>query len=120
MTGNTLPVIVVGDMNDGPDAVTTQLLLGPPDGDPHRPDKGDDVRLYNLSDQIPQDHRYSRIFNGQKELIDHILLSRESCSAFNRWTLTHVALPRSQQTPPYGPTLSSRITRRCTLAFKLP
>jgi endonuclease/exonuclease/phosphatase family metal-dependent hydrolase len=77
MNGNTLPLIVLGDMNDGPDAVTTQMLLGPPDGDPHRVDKGDDVRLYNLSDQIPADHRYSRIFNGRPELIDHILVSRE-------------------------------------------
>ena len=76
-TGNTTPQILLGDLNDEPEAQTTQILLGPPDGDPHRPDKGDDVRLYNLADQIPAPHRFSRIFRGHGELIDHILVSHE-------------------------------------------
>jgi endonuclease/exonuclease/phosphatase family metal-dependent hydrolase len=76
-TGNETPQILLGDLNDEPEAVTTQILLGPLDGDPHRPDKGDDVRLYNLADHIPEAHRFSRIYRGTHELIDHILVSHE-------------------------------------------
>lgn len=36
-----MPTIVCGDLNDGPDAVTTTLLAGPDDGHIDRPDKGD-------------------------------------------------------------------------------
>jgi endonuclease/exonuclease/phosphatase family metal-dependent hydrolase len=75
MIGNQTPLLLVGDLNDSPDAVTTQILLGPLDGDPTRPDQGDDVRLYNLADKIPEADRYTRIFNGQHELIDHVLVS---------------------------------------------
>jgi endonuclease/exonuclease/phosphatase family metal-dependent hydrolase len=77
MTGNQTPLVLLGDLNDESEAQTTQILLGPPDGDPRRPDKGDDVRLYDLSDEIPEAHRFSRIFHGRRELIDHILVSHE-------------------------------------------
>jgi endonuclease/exonuclease/phosphatase family metal-dependent hydrolase len=71
-----VPVVLTGDMNDGPEAVTTSILAGPEDGDPERPDKGDPVRLYNLADRIPARRRYSRLYNGRRELIDHIFVSR--------------------------------------------
>ena len=71
-----VPVVVTGDMNDAPEAVTTSILTGPQDGDPERPDKGDPVRLYNLADRIPAKRRYSRVYRGRGELIDHILVSR--------------------------------------------
>jgi hypothetical protein len=61
-------------------AATTQMLYGPPGsqygtGGFSQPDKGDAWRLWNLAPQIPEDHRYSRIFEGQRELIDHMLIS---------------------------------------------
>ncbi|MEW2330615.1 endonuclease/exonuclease/phosphatase family protein [Micromonospora chersina] len=68
-----MPTILCGDLNDGPDAVTTVLLEGPADGDVHRPDKGDAVRLYNLGRRLPPARAYSRIYQGRGELIDHIL-----------------------------------------------
>jgi hypothetical protein len=38
------------------------------------PDQGDGSRLWNLAPQIPVEHQLlSRIFEGQGELIDHIL-----------------------------------------------
>jgi hypothetical protein len=40
-----------------------------------RPDAGDVWRLWNLAPRIPEAHRYSRIFSGRRELIDHILIS---------------------------------------------
>ncbi|MFF4879657.1 MULTISPECIES: endonuclease/exonuclease/phosphatase family protein [unclassified Micromonospora] len=71
------PTVVCGDLNDGPDAVTTTLLAGPDDGDIDRPDKGDPVRLYNLAPLLPPGRAYSRIYQGRGELIDHILVSRD-------------------------------------------
>jgi endonuclease/exonuclease/phosphatase family metal-dependent hydrolase len=78
--GQNRAVIILGDLNDEPLAATTQILLGPPGseiGTPGelRPDKGDAWRLWNLAPRIPEAHRYSRIFNGRRELIDHILVS---------------------------------------------
>ncbi|MEU4477893.1 endonuclease/exonuclease/phosphatase family protein [Micromonospora sp. NPDC023966] len=72
-----VPTILCGDLNDGPDAVTTTLLIGPSDGDIDRPDKGDPVRLYNLGPLLPTGRAYSRIYQGRGELIDHILVSRD-------------------------------------------
>lgn len=75
-------LIVEGDMNDVENAVTTQILQGPCGSEIgkcgfNRPDKGDDTRLFNLAPCIPEERRYSRIYNGCKELIDHILVSQE-------------------------------------------
>ncbi|MEU1813174.1 endonuclease/exonuclease/phosphatase family protein [Micromonospora aurantiaca (nom. illeg.)] len=52
-----MPTILCGDLNDGPDAITTVLLEGPADGDVNRPDKGDAVRLYNLGRRLPPNPR---------------------------------------------------------------
>ncbi len=79
---NTTRLILLGDMNDEPEAATTQILLGPSGSEIctpgfDKPDKGDDVRLFNLTPLIPERHRYSRLHEGQPELIDHILVSEE-------------------------------------------
>ncbi len=84
LEGNKLhPLIVLGDMNDGLEAATTQILLGPGGSQFDapaafdKPDKGDDARLFNLGYFIPEGRRYSRNYQGHKELIDHILVSEE-------------------------------------------
>jgi predicted extracellular nuclease len=77
MADDTLPTVLLGDMNDDPGAITTELLQGPPDSDAARPDQGDDVRLNNLADWLPGMHNYSRMFKDQRELIDHILVSQD-------------------------------------------
>ena len=77
-------VILLGDLNDGPAAATTEMLYGPSGSQPDvgqpgtgfdKPDEGDAQRLFNVTGLIPPDRRYSRIFQGKKELIDHILVS---------------------------------------------
>jgi predicted extracellular nuclease len=78
--GSARNLILVGDLNDQPQAATTQILYGPPGsqiGTPgfKRPDKADAVRLWNLAALIPEDERYSRVYEGQPELIDHILVN---------------------------------------------
>ena len=74
-------VIVLGDLNDEPAAGTTQILLGPPGSEIgtagyDRPDRGDATRLWNLAPLIPAEHRFTRVFSGRRELIDHVLASR--------------------------------------------
>lgn len=75
-------VILLGDMNDEANAATTQILLGPGGSEIgtrgfSRSDQGDDTRLFNLASLIPEERRYSRIYQGNKELIDHIFVSQE-------------------------------------------
>lgn len=78
--GVTRPVVLAGDMNDEVDAATTQILNGPPGSEIgtlgfDRPDNGDTTRLFNLAPRIPEADRYSRIYRGRRELIDHIFAS---------------------------------------------
>jgi hypothetical protein len=78
--GQTTPALLVGDMNDEPEAATTQILLGPPGSEIGTagetiPDNGDAARLFNLAPKLPPEQHYSRIYRGRKELIDHILVS---------------------------------------------
>jgi Endonuclease/Exonuclease/phosphatase family len=54
------PLVLTGDLNDTPEAATTQVLLGPPGseigtGGFDQPDKGDPQRLWNLADHMPRD-----------------------------------------------------------------
>lgn len=72
-------VVVLGDFNDGPEAATTQLLYGPPGSEIgtagfERPDGGDGQRLWNLAARILEGQRFSRVYRGRGELIDHILV----------------------------------------------
>lgn len=74
------PLVLCGDLNDTVQAATTQLLLGPPGSEINtasfeHPDKGDAQRLWNLAPLMPAGKDYTRINNGRKELIDHILVS---------------------------------------------
>jgi predicted extracellular nuclease len=80
LTGGVQNLVVLGDMNDTELAATTQILYGPDGsqlGTPgfDRPDAGDASRLWNIASRIPDGHRFSRLHGGDRELIDHILLS---------------------------------------------
>jgi endonuclease/exonuclease/phosphatase family metal-dependent hydrolase len=83
LTGNAnTPLIVLGDLNDVPEAQTSLLLNGPPGSELgtsgfSRPDQGDDMRLFNVAAAIPENRRFSRIHRGRKELLDQILGSEE-------------------------------------------
>jgi endonuclease/exonuclease/phosphatase family metal-dependent hydrolase len=80
--GQNRAVIVLGDLNDEPEAATTQILHGPPGseigtGGYDQPDQGDGQRLWNLAPRIPEPERYTRIYRGRPELIDHIMASHQ-------------------------------------------
>lgn len=81
-------VVVLGDLNDGPEAATTQILYGPPGSQPRGPedatqasgafqraDEEDDQRLFNVTKLVPENIRWTRRHDGQNELLDHILAS---------------------------------------------
>ncbi|WP_414570116.1 endonuclease/exonuclease/phosphatase family protein [Nostoc sp. CCY 9925] len=75
-------LIVLGDLNDVPSAATTQILHGPSGSEINTRgfnllDEGDDTRLFNLAPLIDEKRRYSRIYQNNKELIDHIFVSQE-------------------------------------------
>lgn len=77
-----VPLVLLGDLNDVPEAQTSLLLLGPPGSEIgtrgfNRADAGDDARLFNLAALIPANRRYSRIHYGREELLDQILVSEE-------------------------------------------
>ncbi len=79
--GRERALLVVGDLNDTPEAATTSLLLGPGGSEigtagALRPDAGDGARLWNLAPLIPEAERFSRVYRGRGELIDHVLVSR--------------------------------------------
>jgi endonuclease/exonuclease/phosphatase family metal-dependent hydrolase len=67
---------VLGDLNDEVEAATTQIVnaeIGTSGFD--RPDNGEAQRLWNLAPRIPAEQRFSRIYRGRQELIDHIFVS---------------------------------------------
>jgi endonuclease/exonuclease/phosphatase family metal-dependent hydrolase len=96
--------VLLGDLNDGPEAASTQILLGPEDLDASRADAGDATRLYNLVlpipgpqgtkgdvAMVPPERRFSRRFNGRGELIDHVLASRHLLGAYAGGRFTGLA-----------------------------
>ena len=75
-------VAVLGDLNDGAAAATTEILYGPTGSKIetrgfHMADAGDVQRLWNLSGLIPAERRFSRVHAGHGEMLDHILVSEE-------------------------------------------
>jgi endonuclease/exonuclease/phosphatase family metal-dependent hydrolase len=76
------PLLLLGDLNDVPEAQTSLILNGPPGSEIgtrgfNIPDKGDAARLFNLAPTIPASDRVSRRHRGRGELIDQILASVE-------------------------------------------
>jgi len=76
--GRTRRLVLAGDLNDEASAATAQILRGPPGSEFDtvgfdREDVGDAHRLWNLAARIPQKERFSRVYRGRGELIDHLL-----------------------------------------------
>ena len=97
-------VVVLGDLNDDVQAATTQLLLGPPGseiGTPgfERPDQGDARRLWNVAPLIPAERRYTRIYRGRRELIDHVLVSKAVVDRVTRVDTATTDLPSIDDDP---------------------
>ncbi|MCB1865297.1 MAG: hypothetical protein KDG50_07675 [Chromatiales bacterium] len=103
-----VPVFVVGDLNDGPQAVTTQIAggLSPPrvdrsvSPDPMRRaeliDRVADLCLYSSyrlqTQRIHRDIYYSHIYDGVYDLLDHILVSSHFVPRYARDGLGRAAI----------------------------
>ncbi|WP_329492999.1 endonuclease/exonuclease/phosphatase family protein [Kitasatospora herbaricolor] len=106
--GTNRDVIVLGDLNDGWQAATTQILYGPPGsqmgtGGFEHPDQGDAKRLWNLAPKILEQGGFSRIFEGQHELIDHILISHALLAKFQEVSTGLDKLPTVTEAHPAAP-----------------
>jgi endonuclease/exonuclease/phosphatase family metal-dependent hydrolase len=102
--GRQRPVVVAGDLNDEAQAATTQILLGPPGSEIgtagyDQPDDGDGARLWNLAALVPEPERYSRIYRGRRELIDHLLVSHVLRDAVTAVTTGQIDLPSITDNP---------------------
>src|SRR5262249_61070440 len=78
--GESRPRVWTGVRNTTGQAAPPQARLGPPGPKINppgfaRPDQGDHQRLWNLAPLMPDGKNYSRINQGRKELIDHVLVS---------------------------------------------
>jgi endonuclease/exonuclease/phosphatase family metal-dependent hydrolase len=86
IVGNAQPAIVLGDLNDGARAVSTDIVMGDTPSRFWPRDPADrqaywDRALYSAYEinarQIGRDVSYTHIFNGSYENLDHILVSQE-------------------------------------------
>jgi endonuclease/exonuclease/phosphatase family metal-dependent hydrolase len=84
LQGRDHPVIVMGDVNDGGLAVTSQIISGEPPWRQLPPDRKKalwDVLLYHVRDiqarMSYRDYYYTHIHNGHYEGLDHIMVSQE-------------------------------------------
>ena len=91
-TGRETAVVFCGDLNDGPDAATTQVLQGPggseidlnPGSGFQTGDHGDGWRMWNLYRLLPTGGPHAtRVYRGHGELIDHILASHRLVNPTN-------------------------------------
>ncbi|MFF2045446.1 endonuclease/exonuclease/phosphatase family protein [Kitasatospora sp. NPDC058170] len=106
--GANREVIVMGDLNDGWQAATTQILYGPPGSQMgttgfEHPDQGDAKRLWNLAPKILEQGGFSRVFEGQRELIDHILISHALLAKFQDVSTHLDKLPSTTEAHPVAP-----------------
>ena len=94
--GREKAVVFCGDLNDEPQAATTQIIQGPCGSEISTAgfrsgDEGDGYRLWNLapllnrdsSGEPPLEAPYTRRFKGRGELIDHIFSSHRLVNPAN-------------------------------------
>jgi predicted extracellular nuclease len=96
--GRDKPVILMGDMNDEVSAATTLILNGPPGSEVgsagfDQADAGDGDRMWNTAPLIPEERRFSRIYRGRMELIDHMFVSNFLVSGTRTTEVTTVPAP---------------------------
>jgi predicted extracellular nuclease len=102
-TGRDTAVVFAGDLNDEPEAATTQIIKGAGGSeiDPQpgsgfaRPDRHDGYRMWNLAPLLPTgpngEPPSTRVYRGRGELIDHIFASHRLVNPDN-FPQTHTAL----------------------------
>ena len=85
-------VVVLGDLNDFQFTPTLQTLAG--------------VALTNLTDMLPENERYSYIFDGNGQTLDHILVSVNLAGAVAEHKPVHINAEFPVQVSDHDPTLA--------------
>ena len=80
LKGSQEPLVVMGDFNDGPHSVTTQLVAATSEVAYDRASR--DFALFNAYElqteaTLKKDLAYSHVFQGYPEVLDQILVSEE-------------------------------------------
>ena len=93
-----MPVVLM-DMNDEPEATTTLILNGPPGSEIDsvgfdQPDQGDGDRMWNTAALIEETKRFSRLYRGRVELIDHVFASHFLVTGTRTVEVTTVTAPQ--------------------------
>jgi endonuclease/exonuclease/phosphatase family metal-dependent hydrolase len=114
-------VLVCGDLNDTLDAATTQLIFGPPGsqigtGGFDHPDHGDPQRLWDVGYAMSPPNDYSRINQGRRELIDHILVSHAMVGSLTNATTVPLDIPSIGVEPQVAPRTGPPSDHRPVLA----
>jgi endonuclease/exonuclease/phosphatase family metal-dependent hydrolase len=102
--GTPPSVVVAGDLNDDPQAATTQILYGPPGSEIgtagfDQPDAGDAQRLWSTAALIDEAERWTRVYRGRHELIDHVLCSVQLIHAVTQVTTGAVPIASIDDDP---------------------
>ena len=108
-----MPVILMGDMNDEPNAATTLILSGPPRSEIgstgfDQPDQGDGDRMWNTAQLIEETRRFSRLYRGRMELIDHVFVSHFLVTGTRTLEDTTVTAPQGMPSIEADPNLRIR------------
>ncbi len=87
--GTSRLLALMGDMNDEPQAATSQILVGPLGSEigstgETKTDAGDAYRLFNLAPLLPDAEKQTRVYRGRGEIIDHIFVSQALLEKLDR------------------------------------
>jgi predicted extracellular nuclease len=75
------PVVVIGDLNAGFGEGAYERLVTAPDGT---------RRLHDASKLIPEDERYSYVYRGKRDMLDHILVTPDIRDAMVDTKITRI------------------------------
>src|SRR5690606_6141777 len=102
-------VVVAGDINDFEFSETADILVG-----------SGDTALVDLPRELPGGDRYSYVFEGNSQVLDHILLSPRAASAGYTYDTVHMNAEFPDQLSDHDPQvvkLSAAAPRQTTLTL---
>jgi uncharacterized protein len=88
-------VVVLGDLNDFPFSTAVQTLVGDP------------PLLDDLITGLPESERYSYVFEGNSQVLDHVLMSPAASARVNRFAAVHVNAEFADQASDHDPLVAT-------------
>lgn len=94
-------VIVIGDLNSGAGEKTYQNLMLKPDGS---------NRFKDVMTQLSPEDRYSYIYRGKKEQLDHILVSGKMFGGLSQVSIPHINTAAGAANLKFDPTTAAGVS----------